>query len=837
MSKNKKNGTLEDSKRIANGMVEAGRYIPMSSQITPGIIKFRANGDLCATWKLHGVPFESTPESEIAAAKEALVSFLHAIRGTEQAEPTALWVHRIRREFTDELPGEFSSEFASNLNSKYWAMMGTKPMMLNEIYLSVVLRPSKGATNQFKFLTAFTDDARKELQQGVIDRFETLCAQVSASLKKYGGERLVCVDKVNGAGQTVTKSPALSLFKFLLTGVWEDVTLAKSAIYNYLCDARIHAGDTNGIVQAIHPKKTTYVGYMDFADYPEFSDTGMLNALFYGDYPFVETQSFSYLNKRDGIASLELQRNRLKTSGEASEQQIDSMNDAIEDVRNGRVFMGDYHYTLAIHGGSVKGVKDSMSKARAILQEDLDFKVAAIDVIPECAHFAQLPGNWRWVPRKAQLHTRNFASLSPMHNFDLGKRSQNPWGDALTILRTPGGQPYYLNLHQVVHGQNRTGKKDAGNTFICGMTGTGKSVTMGFILSQMQKVKGLRTLFFDKDQGAEIMIRALGGSYRTLKRGQYTGFNPFQWPATPANVSFLQELVKQCCLRGEGDTLSARAENELNDAIGRVLALPDKQHRRISTLLQFIDRGNDLAERLSKWCHTETVQGSNAWVLDNEWDTTDFSNQSIFGFDYTDFLNDPECGPIILSYILYSAETLLNGDPYVYVMEEFAKMVASKAQTLVEFARDKQTTIRKLNGLGIFVTQSPSQVIQYPIGDTLREQCVTQIYLPNPAANRKDYVEGFQLTEDEFDLIKGFAADSRMFLVKQGQVSVICQLNLAGFDDELAVISGDKEMVEILHSLIEKHGEHPDKWMAPFLAATRKPKHSQALALNLETES
>ncbi|HNM96510.1 MAG TPA: rhodanese-like domain-containing protein, partial [Marmoricola sp.] len=75
-------------------------------------------------------------------------------------------------------------------------------------------------------------------------------------------------------------------------------------------------------------------------------------------------------------------------------------------------------------------------------------------------------------------------------------------------------------------GRNRLGEKDPGNTFICGMTGTGKSVLLGFLLTLLTKVLGLRILFFDKDRGAEILIRALGGRYRQLQRGQPTGFNP-----------------------------------------------------------------------------------------------------------------------------------------------------------------------------------------------------------------------------------------------------------------------------------------------------------------------
>ena len=50
---------------------------------------------------------------------------------------------------------------------------------------------------------------------------------------------------------------------------------------------------------------------------------------------------------------------------------------------------------------------------------------------------------------------------------------------------------------------------------------------------------------------------------------------------------------------------------------------------------------------------------------------------------------------------------------------------------------------------------------------------------------------GFGLTEREFRLIKEeLEPGSRRFLVKQGHQSVVCELDLKGFDAELAVISG-----------------------------------------------
>ncbi len=832
----KKNGDLKTAMQASKQQVAASRYIPMSVHIAPGVVKLRENGDLCATWRLHGIPFETASFEQITAAKRQLVNFLHSIRGTDQAEPTALWVHRVRRKIRDHLSGEFPSKFARELDAKYWAQIGQRTLLQNELYFTVILRPTVGASGAIRRLRTRTAAAMMEFDRATLERFNSICSQVSSSVGKYGGERLSTVERQTATGNVLTLSPMLSFYKYLLTGVFEDVPLQEGAIYDYLCDARLFAGDQNGIVQMNHPGKRSFVGYLDLMDYPTLSEPGMNNCLFFGDYEFVETQSFSFTSKREGVAALTLQQKRLVSSGEGSAEQISEMSSAIEDVRNGRIFMGEYHYTLGIVGDSLAKVQSNMATARTALQEDAGYKVATVDVIPECAHFAQLPGNWSWRPREAQITSRNFACLAPMHNFDMGKRCGNPWGNAITAMRTPAMQPYYLNLHQVTLGRNRQGEKDPGNTFICGMTGTGKSVLLGFLLSQVTKVPKLRILFFDKDRGGEVLIRSLGGVYRQLKRGQPTGFNPFQWEPTDRTIKFVEQLVVQCTLRGPDDTLDVRMENDLSTAVRRVFALPDRQHRRISAILQFVGPNSDLGQRLSKWCRTATKEGSNAWVLDNSKDTTNFSGHSIFGYDYTEFLGDDECGPVILSYILEAADTLLNGDPFIYVMEEFAKMVAAKSQTLVEFARDKQTTIRKLNGLGIFVTQSPSQVNQFPIGTTLREQCVTQIFLPNPGADAVDYVEGFKLTTTEFETIKSLAAESRMFLVKQGDRSTLCMLDLNGFDDELAVVSGSLDGVMLLDDVRAACGsDDPDVWLPLYLQKLRERKSSTTKAQNVNT--
>ena len=82
-------------------------------------------------------------------------------------------------------------------------------------------------------------------------------------------------------------------------------------------------------------------------------------------------------------------------------------------------------------------------------------------------------------------------------------------------------------------------------------------------------------------------------------------------------------------------------------------------------------------------------------------------------------------------------------------------------------------------------TQSPSDVLESPISRTLVEQTPTKIFFPNSDANFEEYTRGFGLTQREFWLIKEqLEPGSRMFLVKQSHHSVVCQLDLKGFDGE-----------------------------------------------------
>lgn len=214
------------------------------------------------------------------------------------------------------------------------------------------------------------------------------------------------------------------------------------------------------------------------------------------------------------------------------------------------------------------------------------------------------------------------------------------------------------------------------------------------------------------------------------------------------------------------------------------------------------------------------------WVFDNPVDTIDLEKANIIGFDYTDVIDNPEIRVPVINYLLHRLEALIDGRPLIYVMDEFWKILDGGG-ALKEFAKNKQKTIRKQNGLGIFATQSPEDALASDISVALIEQTATLILLPNPNASREDYIDGLKLTDAEYQVVKSLDERSRCFLVKQGHAATVCQLNLRGMDGALAVISASTDNIDIMHRVLEEEAYRagvptseltPDQWLDRFYA-------------------
>ena len=330
---------------------------------------------------------------------------------------------------------------------------------------------------------------------------------------------------------------------------------------------------------------------------------------------------------------------------------------------------------------------------------------------------------------------------------------------------------------------------------------------------------GVTQVLFDKDRGLEILVRALGGTYQALRNGEPTGFNPLQLPPTGRNIEFLKAWL-YLLVRGP-IPLSAREQADLDQALRGTLAL-DRSVRRLSRLIEFLDPTNPegIHARLARWC--DVTGGEYATVFDNpdDWVVPGLAHQTTIGFDVTEFLDHDRVRPPVTLYLFHLVRELLDGRRLVCWMDEFWRLLADSA--FEQFAKDGPKTWRKLNGVMCLATQSASDVLESGISRTIIEQTPTKIFFPNPDASEEEYTQGFGLTEREFRLVKEeLEPGARAFLVKQGHQSIVCRLDLKGFDGELAVLSGRASGLERLNRIIEEAGPEPAAWLNRFLEESR----------------
>ena len=79
-------------------------------------------------------------------------------------------------------------------------------------------------------------------------------------------------------------------------------------------------------------------------------------------------------------------------------------------------------------------------------------------------------------------------------------------------------------------------------------------------------------------------------------------------------------------------------------------------------------------------------------------------------------------------------------------------------------------------------------------------------------------MDSFGLSGREFTLIKErLEPGARQFLIKQGHHSVVCQLDLKGFDAELAVLAAHRSGLTRMEHAIAEYGADPARWLPSFL--------------------
>jgi type IV secretion system protein VirB4 len=772
-------------------------YLPYLGHVADDIVLLQ-DGSVCAMGQVAGVPFELEEPVTRNARLRLINTLLRNIADDNVSIATHLVRHLEPGEHGRHPVRRFRSAFAADLDRRYRQTALGGRLYRNDMILTLTVSPRTMLGHTGSRIIRLRKGAAAAAQEADLRTLEDLWHVVSSSLEEYGVRRLglrECAD--------VVFSEMAEALRLILTCRWAAVPMVSGSLGASIYTDRVIAGKRGFEVRG--PGGSSVGTIFSFREYPAKTRPGMLNTLLSAEFPLVLSQSFSFLTRAQAHDRLSLKSQQMASAGDKAVSQIAGLADAEDALASNEFVMGSHHLSLAVHADDLQQLGDRGARARARLT-DAGAVVVQEGIGMEAAYWSQLPGNVAWRTRPGAISSRNFAGFSSLDSYPEGARHGH-WGAAIARFRTNGGTGYDYVPHV----------DDVGMTAIFGPIGSGKTTLLMFLLAMLEQPiadRGGAVVFFDKDRGGELLVRATGGTYLVLRRGEPSGLAPMRGlHDSPADRDFLRAWVTGLIESDGKGAMSAEEARRLERGIARQLAYPIEM-RSLAGLREFLMHGplDGAGARLERWCRGAAL----GWAFDADQDAVRL-DAAITGFDMTHLLDYEEvCAPAA-AYLLYRVGAVVDGRRFVMSCDEFRAYLLNPqfAAVIDKFL----LTVRKNNGMLILATQQPEHVLHSRLGASLIAQCQTKILYPSPTADRAAYIDGLKCTEGEFKAVReDMAAGKRRFLLKRDSGSVICEFDLSELQDFVAVLSGRANTVRFAERLRRELGEDPAAWLGAFMA-------------------
>ena len=316
--------------------------------------------------------------------------------------------------------------------------------------------------------------------------------------------------------------------------------------------------------------------------------------------------------------------NYLNTSGTAPKDvltddgavaMVADLGSCLQELEANGNYFGEFSLTVALYDTDQARLKRAVAECfKVFASVDAQLSEERYNLLN--AWLAVLPGNRAFNLRRMWLTNLNYSDLSFLFAPNTGAvRNDHLGTEYLSVFETNHRTPYFFNFH---HG-------DVAHAFVLGATGSGKSFTLSFLLTDLQKYRPLTTIF-DLGGSYERLTRLFGGTYVPVGPGRRAfTINPFSLPATPENLQFLCCFIRVLAETGGGQ-VTAQDERDLFEQIQNLYEVEPEQ-RRLLTLANIL--GRSLRQALQKWVRG----GQHGTLFDNLEDNLTFARFQTFDFE------------------------------------------------------------------------------------------------------------------------------------------------------------------------------------------------------------
>lgn len=823
--------------RIDANEVSVASALPYRQQISHDTVITDA-GDYVSTLQLHGVSFDTMSNALLDSLNSG---WLNTLNGTLASPNHACWTHIVRtRQKEVMVDADYDNYFSQEFMKAYNARLESASFFSNRLYISPVYRFAGTRADRAAMPMMSQKSAEfTAMKQRALDMQERFLKSLAGSLKRYHVKQLATYTSEYGYNTELGE-----FYAHLLNHGKSRIALQAADFSRTLQKEFLDFGRET--IRIVHGGHETYAAVLTMvAPYTcDRVNAKVHEPLLTADFEFVLSQSFTTTAADSAERMLKAQLNRVKSTS-ANEIQSREIDDALRMLQAGKFRIFDHEWILVVYADSIKALNNHVSDAIELMGRKSVQISREIDGPLIATFFSIFPGNFKHARVRARpISSPVMAKFFPLHNFPNGNRIGSQWGEPILVLNTDSKNPYYVNLHinrdrmaeqgielndvydaEDPDATNRKAhRKELGNYFVIGEAGSGKTTLKGALRvglrrKQSEKNKTVKIFAFDKDNGEEILMRAMGAEYYILEPGKPCGINPFQWMATDSTKEMIFGVAKWAAMYETNYMLTSKDVNDLKRAIEYVFEI-DVRERRFAKILESLPThaGNQsLFAALHRWTRNDRDPRATpyGWVLDSPEDRLQLKGGDLFGFDMTAILALGYAKTPLMRMITEKILNSAKGSPHVIDIAE--AWAALDDPLMGPFIEDQSRTIRKQDGVMGLDTQNADDIIGSMLGAKFLNQFPTAFILPNARAKAEVYIDGLGLTPRELELVRSGKPENGDVLIKKGTESIMAKLNLAGMNDMLSVLSSSADNVKVCRETIEEFGADPKVWLPHFL--------------------
>ena len=449
---------------------------------------------------------------------------------------------------------------------------------------------------------------------------------------------------------------------------------------------------------------------------------------------------------------------------------------AREELEANRVSYGYYTFSVIISDKNPQKLEEKTDLVVRIINRHgftcLDDKLNVKD-----AYFGAMPANIKQNIRKSPMNSESLGYMLPISSVFEGLK----WDERINAPNLFDT----ISNDRIFHFNNKV-DKDVGHTLIIGPTGKGKSVMLGTIVLNFMKYE---SVYLDDSEN-------------------HMAFQPLRNIDKTRDLEFAMDWVMGL-IEQEDEHLARDVENrkEVYDGLLSLSKMEEPKKRTITNLVKLIQ-----APKLKEALRVYSQEGIYGSYFDNNDDVMEDAN--FMTFEMGKIMEKPKVLLPVLEYLFHRIETEKLGKdiPTLVVLDEcwvFLRHERMKAK-IEEWLK----VLRKANASVVFATQSLSDIEKSSIATTIKDACMTKIFLPNENAlsTHSKIYEGYNLSQVAIATIDR-AYGQRQYLYNSKYGTRLFELNLSKL--ELAYVgAGDdisKAMIEKLSNTYMEQYPEPER--------------------------